>query len=174
MSRISPISTITMLPSSATAAAAKTAASGAATGHAAETGRTLLVILRPVFGGEVLADDDRLAFFQVAFDHFRRRAVGDAELDHARLWFVVGAEHPDDASPNFLERRGRWREAIVRSVGASARPGSPGAGRRPLLAACQLGAGLIASVSPRAPFSAARAVRTAVASASPTASLASA
>ena len=157
MSPISPISTITMLPSSATtaAAAAKTAASGAATGHAAETGRTLLVILRPVFGGDVLADDDRLAFFQVAFDHFRRRAVGDAELDHARLWFFIGAEHPDDASPNFLERRDRWREAIARSVGASARPGSPGAVRSPLLAVCQLGAGLIASVSPCAPFSAA-------------------
>src|SRR5262245_46169570 len=99
-----------MLPSPAAAAAAtaaKTArASGAAAGLAAESWRTLLVILRSVFGGEVLGEDDRIAFFQVAFDHFRRHAVGDAELDHARLWFVVGADHPDDASPHFLEWRG--------------------------------------------------------------------
>src|SRR5262245_16624175 len=98
-----------MLPSptaTATAAAKTARASGAAAGHAAESRRTLLVILRSVFGGEVLGEDDRIAFFQVAFDHFRRHAVGDAELDHARLWFVVGAEHPDDASPHFLEWRG--------------------------------------------------------------------
>src|SRR5262245_51250111 len=52
----------TMLPSpTATATASKSArASGAATGHAAETRRTLLVILRPVFGGDVLADDDNI------------------------------------------------------------------------------------------------------------------
>jgi hypothetical protein len=171
MSPISPISPITILPPSATTAAAKTAASGAATGHTAESWRTLLVILRPVFGGDVLADDDRLAFFQVAFDHFRRRAVGDAELDHARLWFVVGAEHPDDASPHFLGRRGRLRGAEesasarlitplgaarrARAGGASARPRSPGAVRRARLAVCPLVAGLTASVSPCAPFSAA-------------------
>ena len=97
-----------MLPSSAAAAAAaKTAwASWAAAGHAAESGWTLLVILRPVFGGEVLADDDNIALFQVAFDHFRRSAVSDAEPDKARLWFVVGAEHPYDASLSFLNRRG--------------------------------------------------------------------
>ena len=100
-----------MLPSpTATATATATAkaarASGSAAWHAAESRRALLVILWPVFGGDVLADDDNITFFQVAFDHFRRRAVGDAELDHARLWFVVGAEHPYDASLSFLNRRG--------------------------------------------------------------------
>ena len=100
-----------MLPSptataTATAAAKTARASGSAAGHAAETGRTLLVILRPVFGGEVLADDDNIALFQIAFDHFRRSAVSNAEPDQARLWFVVGAEHPDDASLPFLNRRG--------------------------------------------------------------------
>jgi hypothetical protein len=100
----------TMLPSptaTATATAAAARASGsAAAGHATESGRTLLVILRPVFGGEVLADDENIALFQVAFDHFRRSAVSDAEPDQARLWFFVGAEHPYDASLPFLNRRG--------------------------------------------------------------------
>jgi len=94
-------------PTATAAAAAKSArASGSAAGHAAESGRTLLVILRPVFGGEVLADDDNIALFQVALDHFRRSAVSDAEPDQARLWFVVWAEHPYDASLPFLNRRG--------------------------------------------------------------------
>ena len=48
---------------------------------------------------------------------------------------------------HFLNRRGRRREAIARSVGASARPGSPGADQASPSAACQLGAGSIASVS---------------------------
>jgi hypothetical protein len=97
-----------MLPSpTAAATAAKSArASGSAAGHAAESGRTLLVILLPVFGGEVLADDDNIALFQVAFYHLRRSAVSDAEPDQARLWFFVGAEHPYDASLPFLNRRG--------------------------------------------------------------------
>jgi hypothetical protein len=100
-----------MLPSptataTATAAAKTARASGSAAGHAAESWRTLLVILRPVFGGEVLADDYNITLFQVAFDHFRRSAVCDAESDKARLWFVVGAEHPYDASLPFLNRRG--------------------------------------------------------------------
>ena len=179
-----------MLSASAAAATATTKASTA--GHAAaETGRTLLVILRPVFGGDVLADDDRLAFFQVAFDHFRRSAVGNAERDYAMLRLVVGAEHPDNAPLPFLNRRGRWRGAIARSIGAresasacpiaplaatgriatpsgaaSARPGSPRSVRRSLWAVR-----LIASVSPGAPFPTASAIRTTVASVSPAPSL---
>lgn len=96
--------------------AAAKAASGSAARHAsAESGRALLVILRPIFGGDVLADDDHIAFFQIAFDHFRGRAVGNADLDFAPLRLLVGVEHPDDA---FLNRRGGWRVAIARSIGA--------------------------------------------------------
>jgi hypothetical protein len=180
-----------MLPSpaaAATAAAAGATAAKASTARhaAAESGRTLLVILRPVFGGDVLADDDYIAFFQ-ALDHFRGSAVGNAERDYAMLRLVVGAEHPDDAPLPFLRGRGRWRSAIARSIGAgesaSTRPittlaatariarageaastcaGTPLSVRPSLLAVR-----LIASVSPCATFPAASAIRTTVASTSP-------
>src|SRR5262249_25026659 len=109
-----------MLPSpTATATTAAARASGAAAaGHAAESGRTLLVILRPVFGGEVLADDENITLFQVAFDHFRRSAVSDTEPDQARLWVVFGAQHPDDASLPFRNGRGCRHGAGARPVGA--------------------------------------------------------
>src|SRR5215813_6854393 len=90
-----------LLPASG-AAAKTTRTSWATAGPSAESGRTLLVILRSVLGGKVLAYDDQIAFFQITFDHFRRRAVGNAELDPARLRLLISAEHPDDAHLHFL------------------------------------------------------------------------
>src|SRR5262245_12794129 len=153
-----------------TTATAKTAWTSAAA--AAETGRTLLVILRPVLGREVLADDEHVTFFQIAFDHFRRRAVGDAEFDPARLWLFVRSQHPDDAPLRFLNRHTCRCETITRSIGASE---ASSAALITTLSATSCGAGARGAIStcPASPLTApAGATRPAAASTPPRSPLA--
>src|ERR1051325_1317433 len=77
--------------------------------RAAEARRSL-ARLRPVAAAtrvDVLARDDHFALTQVAFENFGRCAVGEPDLDTARLRLAVRAQHPD--APDLALQHGRTR-----------------------------------------------------------------
>jgi hypothetical protein len=93
-----------MLLAASAAATTKAAwaSTRAATWATAESGRP--GALRPLIAGQILADDDQVAFFQFALSHFGRRAVRDSDSDPSRLRFFIRTKHPNDADLSFHRR----------------------------------------------------------------------
>jgi hypothetical protein len=72
---------------------------------AAKPWRTLLASLWRSCRGNTLANNDRIALLQLAFNYLGRRAIRNPEFDPFRLWLFVRTENPDDTVLSREDRR---------------------------------------------------------------------
>src|SRR5437867_2246533 len=64
-------------------------------GHAQSGGTLVIGRLAP--HGDILCDDQGLAFLHLTISHFSIHPIRDADFDFARLRFVIWAEEPDQS-----------------------------------------------------------------------------